>query len=139
MPYDSIEMWQTILFRVLEASMIIFTILHFILSIIFFVKLVKYVKTNEYQELIKNPLANSAILAPFISITMTMNVFIGPVRYFIPTFASNLQMFMMPALIAWTLIWVFLLKIVIKSCSFFYKKSEFSLTQEIKCIVQRRG
>jgi hypothetical protein len=71
-------------------------------------------KTNDYKELLDNPLQNSAILTPFISIAMTMNVFIGPVRYFIPSFAANLQTFMFPALIFWAAIWLVLIITVIK-------------------------
>ena len=114
MPYGEISLWQTVLYRILEGGMVTFTILHLVLSVIFFIGLVKFVKTKGYQDFIENPLSNAAILAPFISIAMTMNVFIGPVRYFIPSFAENLQMFMLPALIAWGLIWALLLRMEIK-------------------------
>jgi len=115
MPYAEVGTLTATLFRSLEGVMITFTAIHIILSVIFFVKLIQWLKEKDtYKEFIKNPLTNSAILAPFISITMTMNVFIGPIRYFIPEFAANLQTFMLPALIAWAVIWLLLLRMEIK-------------------------
>lgn len=113
--YSDMSTFMTVIFRSLEGTMILFTFIHIILSIIFFVQLIKWLKDKAtYKEFINNPLSNSAILAPFISIAMTMNVFIGPVRYFIPEFAANLQTFMFPALLVWSAIWISLLMMEIK-------------------------
>lgn len=112
--HTNLSFLQNLPFYSLEAVMIIFTVIHFILSIILFKKLFTYLKSDDYKTLINNPLKNSDILAPFISIIMTMNVFIGPIRYFIPQMANNLQVLMLPALIFWGIIFVLLLRMEIK-------------------------
>ncbi len=114
MPYGDISFWQTLLYRIMEGGMIVFALLHIILSVVFFIGLWGYLKTDKYKDLIKNPLENSAILAPFISITMTLNMFIGPIRYFLPAFAENLQIFMVPALVVWAVIWAYSLVVVVR-------------------------
>jgi tellurite resistance protein TehA-like permease len=112
--YEVLSIWQGILFRVLEGTMIFFSLLHIILSLFFAVQLFQWVKEKKYVALMKDPLMSSALLPPFISLVMTMNVVIGPVRYFIPSFSENLQLFMLPALLFWGGIWVFLMKLEIK-------------------------
>ena len=122
-PYETLEFWQWGLFRFLEATMIIFTIIHIVLSIVFAVKLIKWMKEDGYREFIENPLINSAILAPSISIIMTMNVVIGPIRYFIPSFADSLQFFMLPALIFWGIIWILIMRMEIRLLKISFEKS----------------
>jgi hypothetical protein len=93
-------------FYTLEAIMIIFAILHFALTIWFGIKLVKWMKMSQFTELVQNPLKNNALLAPLISILMTMNLFIGPIRYFFPVMSNNFQSLFMPAMIFWSIIFV---------------------------------
>ena len=109
-------------FYSLEAVMIIFTLLHFILTIVFTIKLFKWIKTNKYKELMNNPLKNSAILTPLISILMTMNLFIGPVRYFFPIFSDNFQSLFLPAMIFWSALFVFVIGIEIKLLEISFRK-----------------
>jgi hypothetical protein len=111
--HSSLSAAMQVLFRSLEGIMIIFALLHIILSVHFGIKLVKWLKTKEYSILRQDPLKNSAIMAPFISLVMTMNVFIGPIRYFLTPMAENLQMLMLPALIFWGVIFIFLMRMVI--------------------------
>src|SRR6056297_145715 len=73
----------------LEAVMIAFAIIHFILTIYFLTKLFGWLKTDKFKTLLNDPLKNTALLAPLISILMTMNVLIGPLRYFLPVFSQN--------------------------------------------------
>ena len=112
----------------LEVIMILFTILHFILTIWFTIKLVKWMKTNKFSELINNPLKNTAILTPLISILMTMNLFIGPIRYFIPALSGNFQSLFMPAMIFWSLIFMYVLFIEIKLLGISFKNG-FDITK----------
>lgn len=91
----------------LETIMIVFALLHFMLTIGFAVQLFKWMKTDSFSKLIQDPLKNTAILAPLISILMTMNVFIGPIRYFFPVFSDNFQSLFLPAMIFWSLLFVF--------------------------------
>jgi len=113
-PHGEVSLLNELFFRSLEGVMIVFVVLHIVLSIIFAIKLVKFLKSKEYPGFISDPLRNSAIMAPFISIAMTMNAMIGPVRYFIPSMADNLQMMMLPALIFWLVIGFFLMRMEIK-------------------------
>ncbi len=93
----------------LEAIMLVFVALHLVLTAIHSKGLWQFWRQGKISELAKNPLASPALMAPFISLVMTMNVIIGPVRYFVPWLADNLQMVMLPALLFWIGIYVFLL------------------------------
>jgi len=101
-----------ILMLILEAIMVVFSLLHLGLSAILLKGLLGWDKES-YKEQLNDPLRNAALLAPFISLIMTMNVFIGPVRFFIPAFADNLQAMLLPALVFWALIWIWLIGTVI--------------------------
>ena len=103
--------------------MLVFVLLHVLLTVIFFVQLFKWRKTPFYNNLMEDPLRNVAILTPFISIIMTMNVFIGPIRFFVPWLGANLQTLMLPALIFWILIGIFLMKTVISLLKTSFVKS----------------
>lgn len=94
----------------LMAVMVIFTLVHLILTATLFSRLAKFMKTPEYRILKHDPLKNSALLAPFVSVAMTMNVFIGVIRFFIPALQSNFQSLMLPALMLWAVIWLFLMR-----------------------------
>ena len=106
----------------LEAIMIIFTLLHVILTVIFTVKFFKWMKTKHFSELINNPLRNATLLAPLISILMTMNLFIGPIRYFIPIMSNNFQGLFLPAMIFWSLLFVLIMYTEIKLLGISFKK-----------------
>jgi hypothetical protein len=107
--HGSIPFLHEAFFYGLEAIMVVFTLLHLVLTVVFARQLVAWMRTEGFRETLSNPLTNTGLLAPFISITMTMNVFIGPIRYFIPSFAENLQTFMLPALVFWLVLWAALM------------------------------
>lgn len=111
---NTLNLAQTLLFTSIEAIMLIFIALHLVLSVIFAIKLFKWIKTEEYKNFLQDPLQNAGILAPFISIFMTLNVFIGAVRYFVPYLALNLQKFMLAGLIFWGIFWLWLMFTEIK-------------------------
>jgi hypothetical protein len=121
--HGALSLEQMILFRGLELMMVLFAAIHLILSAIMLPKLISWIRSPRYHELMADPLKNAAIVAPFISAIMTMNVFIGPVRFFVPWFADNLQMFMLPALIFWAGLWVWLLKVEFKLLKSTFEKS----------------
>lgn len=106
----------------LEGIMIAFTLLHLLLTVYLVTKLVKWVGSKEQKELIENPLSNATILAPFISILMTLNVFIGPVRYFIPWMQTNFQAMFLPAMIFWSIIFIFLISLEIRLLGISFRK-----------------
>jgi Voltage-dependent anion channel len=103
--YGALPIGMELIYRLLELKMIVFSVLHLALTGIFLVKLNHWRKTPAFAEVAGDPLRNSMLVTPFISITMTLNVFLGPVRYFFPPIAENLQALMLPGMIAWSLIW----------------------------------
>jgi hypothetical protein len=113
-PHGTLSTFQEVLFRFMEAGMLLFAAIHLILSVFLFIRLSKWIKTDAYKNLLNNPLQNGSLLAPFVSIIMTMNVFIGPIRFFWPLMADNLQMLMAPALATWGIIITFLILKVIE-------------------------
>lgn len=107
----------------LEAVMVVFAAIHLILTVILTGKLLSWIGTDEYRSYISDPFKNAGVLAPFISLAMTMNVFIGPLRFFITPFAQNLQFFMLPALAVFAVIWVALMRMEVKLLKISFEKS----------------
>lgn len=112
--HGALPLGSEILLRSLEGVMILFTLLHFGLTFTFLRGLIRWARSSEYAPFMRNPLTNAGILAPFISIAMSMNVMIGPVRFFVPWMAANLQTMMLPALLVWSLIWIALMRMEIR-------------------------
>ncbi len=123
MGHGTLPFLQEVLFRFLESVMVVFAVIHLVATFMMVRSLVRFVKSGSYKDFIGDPLKNAAILAPFISIVMTMNVFIGPIRFFVPPFAANLQVFMLPALVAWSVIWVLLMRMEMKLLRISFTKS----------------
>lgn len=101
------------IYSLLEVNMLVFASIHIILTVVLFKRLYDWLKASRHKEIIDNTLANSAIVAPFISVAMTMNVFIAAIRYFVPWLSANLQTLMLPALVVWGLIWAYLIYVEI--------------------------
>jgi len=95
------------LYYILFAIMIVFGVLHIVLTIMFFKQFFSRYRTEEYFEYKNDPLKNYGLITPLLSLLMTMNIVIWPVRFFIANFADNLQSFMLPALIFWLILFVF--------------------------------
>ncbi|MBN1968611.1 MAG: hypothetical protein JXR48_01060 [Candidatus Delongbacteria bacterium] len=89
---------KQLLFYSMEAVMVVFVLLHIILTIKNLYGLVKWYKTESYYSFINDPLKNAGFMAIFISLAMTLNTVIGPIRFFVPIIAKNLQNLMLPAL-----------------------------------------
>lgn len=94
--------------------MIVFALLHIALTMALVRPMFRFVRSAEYADFITDPLRNTAIVAPFISLAMTMNVFIGPVRYFFDSFSANLQSLMLPALVVWLILSALLFRMEIR-------------------------
>jgi hypothetical protein len=107
----------------LEVVMIVFSLLHFVLTIHFSIKLFKWLKTEDAKDFINDPLRNAGILSPIISLLMTMNLFIGPIRYFLPALSNNFQDLFAPAFAFWLAIFVMTLWIEIKLLKISFEKS----------------
>jgi len=100
---------NTPFFWLLYAIMIVFGLIHFGFTAVLIKRYLSWRKTKDFTETLNNPLKNSGLMAPFVSIVMTMNVFIGPVRFFWPWMAENLQTVMAPAFGFWALLWLALM------------------------------
>lgn len=121
--HGMLPLGKEILFRFMEVVMVVFTVIHLAATYHLLKGLFRFLKTRGYSEYIQDPLTNAGIMAPFISVVMTMNVFIGPVRYFIPVFSDNLQVVMLPALIFWAGLWVLLMRMEMKLLRISFTKS----------------
>jgi tellurite resistance protein TehA-like permease len=62
------------------------------------------------------------ILTPFISLLMSMNLFIGPIRYFLPIFSNNFQSLFLPAMIFWIILFVIIVGLEIYLLGVSFKK-----------------
>lgn len=112
--HNTLSLSNLVLFRSLEAVMIIFATIHIIMLTKMTITFIRWMKTRAYSQVVNDPLKSSTLLAPFIAFTMLLNVFIGPIRYFISFFSDNFQSLMWPALGAWGIIWILLMRTEIK-------------------------
>lgn len=119
----SLPFTQQVLFYILEAVMVVFTLIHFILTYQNSKELIGWVKSKEYEGVLNDPLKNAGIMATFLSYFMTMNVFIGPIRFFVPYMSINLQGMMLPALIVATVLWGLMMRMEIKLLKISFVKS----------------
>lgn len=85
--------------NLIQGSMILFSVLHFVLMAFVSFSFVKFIISGEFKKLLENPLTNSPIMASVVSLTMSFNVIVAVVRYFVPGVYNNLESFMLPALI----------------------------------------
>jgi hypothetical protein len=84
-----------------EVGMVFFALLHLLLTVVLVRAFVQWLRTSDWRAVWNSPITNGAFAAPIISLTMTMNVFIAPVRYFFDGFAQNLQAVMLPGFLFW--------------------------------------
>jgi hypothetical protein len=106
----------------LEFVMVAFIILHFVLTIKLIPVTLRWLKTDFFRDFRQDPMRNAALMAPFISITMTMNVFIGPIRYLFPVFSDNLQAMMLPGFLFWAFLWILIMALEIKLLALSFSK-----------------
>ena len=128
--------YLTTLFSI--AVMGVFILVHFTLTALFLKELAIWLfKTNGFRELLANPLANTTLFSPLISLPMSMIVFLGPVSFFIPQISTNKQFLIYPAFLIFTLLWVSLIVLKTKISAIFftntidYKKLNFGWLLEV--------
>jgi len=97
-------------YYLLQAIMVVFGVLHLGLTAKLLTDLFAWRKTADYKSFIADPQRNTAVLAAFTSLGMTFNVFIGVIRFFVPAMSGNFQALMLPALIAWAILWILLMR-----------------------------
>jgi len=108
--------------------MVVFALLHLVLTFKLMTDFFKWKKTNEYSDYISNPQKNTTIMAMFTSLAMTFNVFIGVIRFFTPALQENFQALMLPALIAWSILWILVMRTEITLLKTAFEK-DFDITK----------
>jgi len=99
------QMEQTPIVLLLEAIMLIFGSISLALTIYYGIVAWKWRKTEKYHSYSENPLVNAGLMAMYVSLAMSLNVFIGVVRYFSDYLSSNFQSLMLPGFIAFAILW----------------------------------
>ncbi len=97
---------QTPVVIFLEVVMVFLSIIHILLSVKFFMNYFKWRKTPAFKDVSSNPLINSSLMAPILSLAMSFNVVIAVFRYFIPALSDNFQAIMAPAFAGYVLLWL---------------------------------
>jgi hypothetical protein len=106
---------EAALYFSLVAIMMVSTIVHLTLTFVFFKGLVSWVRNKkEYDAFMSDSYKNVGIFPVIASLAMSANVFWGPIGFFVPQVSSNLQALMLPSLIFFGVLWVFLLKLEFK-------------------------
>ncbi len=112
LPEGSLEQVTALLLTVLMG---LFIAVHLIFTAVFLKELFGWlVKTDGFKVLMKNPLANSALFSPLISLPMTLMVLFGPASFFVPQLTENIQSLALPAFIVFSLLWAILILLEIK-------------------------
>ncbi|OKY76298.1 MAG: hypothetical protein BM485_03350 [Desulfobulbaceae bacterium DB1] len=107
----------------LTAVMGLFILIHLTLTAIFLKELfIWLLQPNDFKELTENPLTNSAIFSPLISLPLTMVVLFGPVSFFLPQLTENMQHFMLPAFLVFSFLWAIAISLEIKAVKVFFTK-----------------
>jgi tellurite resistance protein TehA-like permease len=103
--FTGLGIFNTFYFISLFGIMLLFTIIHLILTVNSLIGLVKWLsKEREFINFINTPLSNIGIFSPIVSLTMSMNVILGPAYFFITKISANLQIIMWPALISFAIL-----------------------------------
>jgi hypothetical protein len=100
---QNLNLSQQIFFWFALIIMPVFGLLHFVIMLIFLPKLIAFLKVG-FKLHLADSLQSPSLVIPLLAITMSMNVFIGVVRFFIPAVQENFQSLMLPALIFWIII-----------------------------------
>ncbi|MBI5484327.1 MAG: hypothetical protein HY888_07695 [Deltaproteobacteria bacterium] len=99
---------QTSLYLLMLVIMLVFSVINLGSTVIFLKELAQWlVEKVEYQEFMESPPTKSiGIFVPVASLSMTANVILAPMAFFVPILSSNLQSMMLPGLIFFGLLWL---------------------------------
>lgn len=102
--WQSLAQAEAYLSLFLIVIMFSFTVFSIIFSTLLLWNILKwYIKKQEYEKLINNPMQNVFIFAPIASLSMTVNVIWGPLLFFIPEI--SVQKLMVPSFIFFIILW----------------------------------
>jgi hypothetical protein len=107
---------QLSLYVPLILLMLAFAAINFVSTGIYLRQLVRwFAKRDEYREFIEGPPTRSmGIFGPIASLSMTANVVLAPLAFFIPLLSSNLQTMMLPGLLFFWVLWLMLFRFEFK-------------------------
>jgi len=101
--FSAMEQSGVVIF--LEGVMLLFGFIHFVLTFWYGTGIFQWMKTEKYKEFKENPLVNAGLMAPWVSLAMTLNVFIGVIRYFLDIKGHDFQAMMLPGFIGFAILW----------------------------------
>ncbi len=125
---DSITAGQNILYSSVEVAAVVFGLIHFITLFYVLSKFLSWRKTDAYREYLNDPLRNNAIMIVFLAIDMAFNVVFALGNHFIFKNGDLFQLVMLPALIAWFVLFVISMYFSIKILSIMFTK-EFDMNK----------
>ena len=98
----------TVLYLPLILIMLVFSVINLGSTAFYMKQLVQWLADKtEYRDFINGPPIKSiAVFVPVASLSMTANVVLAPLAFFVPQLSSNLQALMLPGLIFFGLLWL---------------------------------
>lgn len=111
-PWDRLTTGQTLLYLPLIGIMAALILVNFVATIVLLKSFISWCfDKNEYEGWLNGPPTQGVgIFIPFASLSMTANVIFAPLGFFLPTVSSNIQSLMVPGLIFYGFLWVFVFK-----------------------------
>lgn len=110
MPWPELSPLQTFFYAPLVGVMLLFVVLHFLLTLVFLKQLAGWLADREQAAaFLNNPKSHIALFSPIASLAMSANVLWGPLAFFIPGLAATLQGLMLPSLLFFAVLWLLLL------------------------------
>lgn len=108
MTWSGLTAVQASLYLFLVLIMLVFSVINLGCTAVFLKELVQWLADKaEYQEFMQSPPTKSiGIFVPVASLSMTANVILAPMAFFVPLLSSNLQAMMLPGLIFFGLLWL---------------------------------
>jgi hypothetical protein len=108
--------WQLSFYVPLILLMLAFAVINLGSTVIYLRQLVRWVANrDEYRDFINGPPTKSiGIFVPIASLSMTANVVLAPLAFFIPLLSSNLQTMMLPGLMFFWVLWLMLFRFEFK-------------------------
>lgn len=105
---------ELLFYSSIEVIAVLLVLLHLVTLIYLLIKFFKWKKTKNFIEFMNDPLKNSAIMAIFLTIDMTFNVAFALGNHFIFQNGPLFQLAMLPALLAWIVLFFFAMKTSMK-------------------------
>jgi hypothetical protein len=112
-PWASLTTGQTSSYVPLIGIMLVFTIINLLSTVVFLKDLIQWLANKqEYKDFMSGPPTKTiGIFVPIASLSMTVNVILAPLGFFIPKLSANIQEMMLPGLIFFGFLWLMIFKL----------------------------